>query len=134
MLPLEMGLESRLIQRGAAGGDQPLGRVWVRHLAPVVAGGARHPVIAAVLAADFGGSLSSGVEREKWTSPNVDIAIHFLRPPRDEWVLVEARALLLGNGGALIESELSDRSGLFAHVNLTLVLAPADPSQKVAWP
>jgi hypothetical protein len=68
-MPLATGLESRLIQRGAAASDQPLGRVWVRPLRRVVDGAAAHPLISAVLASDFGGGVSSGAGRKTWNSP-----------------------------------------------------------------
>jgi acyl-coenzyme A thioesterase PaaI-like protein len=134
MLPKGMGLESRLIGKGVPNTAQPVGRVWVRQDTPIVGGGACHPLIAAVQAADFAGSLASGIDREAWTSPNIDIAVHFLRQPRDEWVLVEATALAPGNGSTLVETQLSDRSGLFAHAHVTLVVSPSDPARKVAWP
>jgi acyl-coenzyme A thioesterase PaaI-like protein len=125
MMSLKTGLESRLLQRGAAGADQPLGRVWVRPITSIVAGFSVDPVAAAVIASDFGGGLSSGIDRAAWTSPNVDIAVHFVRPPRDEWVLVEAQTLLPGNGSALVETRLSDRFGLFGQAHQILAVAPA---------
>lgn len=124
MMSMKTGLESRLLQRGVAGSDQPLGRVWVRPITPVVAGAAIHPIVAAAVAGDFGGGLSSGVDRAAWLSPNIDIAIHFVRPPRDEWVLVEAQSMLAGNGAGLVETRLSDRFGLFGRAHQVLAVSP----------
>jgi len=135
MLPRGMGLESRLIQKGTPSTPQPKGRVWVRQDAPTVADGAMHPIVCAVQAADFAGSLSSGIDREKWLSPNVDIAIHFVRPPHQEWVLVESEALLLGNGAVTVEAQLNDLDGLFAHSHVTLVTTAVSANEKrVKWP
>lgn len=125
MMSLKTGLESRVVQRGAAGSVQPEGRVWVRQSLPVAQGTGIHPVVTAVLAADFGGGISSGIDRAAWTSPNIDIAVHFVRPPRDEWILVEAQTLMLGNSSALVEAKMSDRFGLFGHSHQTLFITPS---------
>jgi len=125
MISIRTELESRLIHRGKAGSDQPLGRVWVRPLTQVIGGVAVHPIIAAVAAADFAGGLSSGIDRSRWLSPNVDISIHFVRPPRDAWVLVESETLLAGNGSGLVEARLSDRYGLFGRAHQVLAISPA---------
>lgn len=124
MMPLKTGLESRILQRGAAGTDQPQGRVWVRPITSAVAGAPIDPVVAAVIASDFGGGASSGIDRTAWTSPNIDIAAHFVRPPRDAWILVEAQTLLPGNGSALVETQLSDRFGLFGQAHQILAVTP----------
>jgi hypothetical protein len=124
MMPLRTGLESRLIQRGKAGSDQPLGRVWVRPLTPAITGAEIHPIIAAVAAADFAGGLSAGLDRAAWLSPNVDIALQFVRPPRDAWVLVESETLLAGNGSGLVDARLSDRHGPFGRAHQVLAVSP----------
>lgn len=125
MMSLKTGLESHILQRGVAGSDQPLGRVWVRPITPVVAGAEIHPIIAAVVAGDFGGGLSSGVDRTAWLSPNVDVAIHFVRPPREAWVLVESQTMLTGNGAGLVDTRLSDRFGVFGRAHQVLAVSPA---------
>jgi acyl-coenzyme A thioesterase PaaI-like protein len=124
-MPLSTGLESRIVQRGAAGDAPRPGRVWVRTLRRIVDGFDSHPVISAVVAADFGGNISGAFERRDWNSPNLDIAVHFFRPPRDAWILVEAEVLVLGNGSALVDSQMSDRYGAFGRSQRTLFITPA---------
>ncbi|MDB5448095.1 MAG: hypothetical protein JWQ97_3412 [Phenylobacterium sp.] len=127
MMSLRTGMEPRLLQRGSPGGEPRLGRAWIRPLTQVVAGRAPDPFVAAAMAADFGGGLSNGIDRSAWISPNIDIAIHFVRPPRDLWILSEATTLLPGNGSALTESQLSDRFGPFGRAHQILAVTAVRP-------
>ncbi|MBV9511623.1 MAG: thioesterase family protein [Caulobacteraceae bacterium] len=123
MLPLKTGLEARLIRRGAAH-DLTTGACWVRSLSRLDADTPLHPIVAVVMACDFGVGLSSGLDRQAWSSPSLDLAIHFIRSPRDEWTLIEADTLMPGNGAALVDMRLSDRFGLFGRANLTMAVFP----------
>ena len=122
----QTGLEARLVGRGAVGGAEPTGRLWVRQLAPIVAGAAPHPLVAAVLAAGLAGARLAGVGPE--VSSNVDVAIHFVRPARGAWILAEAEALWPGEGGGVVTGQLSDRQGLFAQLCQTLAGGRAGPT------
>ena len=43
---------------------------------------------------------------------NPDLTINLLRPPRGEWICVDARTLLGPGGGGLAEARLFDTFGL----------------------
>lgn len=122
VIPAGTGLETRLVETrdAAASGRQSL---WVRVVADIVEGSPATPVSAAIAAADFGASCMREY-RKAWTSPNLDIAVHFARAPRGEWVHTACKPMALGAGIAIIDHHLSDRDGLFGRAHQTLYFSP----------
>jgi len=112
------GVDTRLVERRT---ESPTGRqsLWVRVEADVVPGAGATPIGAAVAASDFGGSSLRDYSKE-WTYPNLDIAVHFSRAPRGEWVHASTLPMMLGRGTAVIDHHLSDRDGPFARAHQTL--------------
>jgi hypothetical protein len=123
--PRESGLESRLIQRGQPSEGVKLS-LWVRVKAPIVPGAWASPITTAIAAADTGGA-ALGDYGAAWNFPNLDIAVHFARAPHGDWVHVDAEAMVLGNGTAVINHRLSDRQGAFARGHQTLFLTRRQP-------
>jgi len=114
--PGPAGFETRLVTGGLEGGvERP--RAWIQPTTEVVAGEGRDPLAAAMMAASF--TLRLGEMGAASGAQPLDIAVHFVRPPRETWILVDADTLAPG-GAALAHSQLSDRSGLFAHAQQTL--------------
>jgi hypothetical protein len=117
----ESGLEVRLIKDAAAvvSGKRLVRTVWVRVRADVSLGDRASPIATAIAAADTG-AFSLGEYREGWNFPNLDIAVHFSRAPRGEWVRVDAQTLMLGTGIGVIDHHLADGDGAFARAHQTI--------------
>ncbi len=118
VIPASTGLETRLVasRAEAADGRQSL---WVRVSADIVEGFPATALSTALAAADFGAS-SMREYRKDWTSPNLDIAAHFSRTPRGEWVHSSFKPMALGSGVAVVDHVMSDLDGVFARAHQTL--------------
>jgi hypothetical protein len=124
-VPIETGLEMRVLRRGrlTQAGERVQQSVWVRLLAEAVPGGGTSTLAAAIAIADTGGASLREYTAD-WTSPNLDIAIHFSRTPRGEWVHAATAPMVLGNGVAVIDHRLSDVDGPFARAHQTIFYTP----------
>jgi hypothetical protein len=124
LMPFKSGLDMRL-KRGALTetGQRLRQRMWMRLLADIVPGVAPSPHAVALAVSDTGGACMNDYAKD-WTWPNLDIAVHFSRTPRGEWVHASSDALVLGAGVATIDHHLSDIDGPFARAHQTLLFAP----------
>jgi hypothetical protein len=121
----DRGMESRVLFGGLV--ERGPGAAWVRPRVDLVCGQAARPTAAAVMAADFGGALSSIHDSRQWSFANVDLSIHFIRQPASDWIRVESRTLSEGDGSALVETILADLEGVFGHAHQTLFITPQRP-------
>ena len=96
--------------RGEPGALGPA-TVWFRLKAPVLEGQAVTPLMRMAAAADFGNGISAEVSWADWLFVNADLGIRLQRPPRGEWIALEARSELIEGGAALARSELYDEQG-----------------------
>jgi hypothetical protein len=112
-----------------SGGYREAGRgaMWIKILRRVVGGLALTPTTRAAMTADFGSGIGSFVHPAQFSFANVDIALHLLRLPRGEWMVVDADTESAGNGVALTSSAFFDADGLFARGHQTLFLQPRGP-------
>ncbi|MGE5501162.1 MAG: thioesterase family protein [Ignavibacteriales bacterium] len=99
------------------------GAYWTRFNADLVAGEELPPAARAAMAADIASAPSSVLSRE-WSYANVDLSIYFTRAPVGEWVLIDCETVTEGNGSALVNSVLCDRTGPFGRAHQTLFVAP----------
>ena len=89
------------------------GPTWLRLHVPVVAGEATPPEAALALMADF----SSGIGHPRWSSVrgiNGDLTVSILRPPTDEWIVLEAESWAAPDGIGHSRSTLRDTTGVLA--------------------
>lgn len=100
------------------------GAMWVRFAIDMVAGVPMSPLVRAAMLGDMGSAIGSSFPVRDWTFPNVDIAIHFVRPPAGEWVLIEALTESAGNGLAIVSSSFCDRDGVYARGHQALFVSP----------
>jgi hypothetical protein len=100
------------------------GRVWMRLRHPLVPG--REPTALARLAAtaDFGNGVSATLPFDRFLFINADLTIHLQRPPRGEWIGLDANTLLHDGGTGLAESVLHDLHGAVGRAFQTLVVQP----------
>jgi acyl-coenzyme A thioesterase PaaI-like protein len=116
------GSESRVIYGGLK--ELGPGAAWSRPIIDLVRGEPVTPLEAATMAADFGGALSCIHDGREWSFANVDLAIHFVRPPVSDWIRIEAMTMSDGDGSALAETRLADLQGEFARAHQTLFITP----------
>ncbi|MBL8340965.1 MAG: thioesterase family protein [Rubrivivax sp.] len=95
---------------------------WFRMRHPLVAGETPSPYQRVVVAADSGNGISAAVPFKTHVFVNSDLSIHLLRRPRGEWVCLEARTALGGNGCGLAESALYDEHGLIGRAVQSLAV------------
>jgi hypothetical protein len=100
------------------------GRVWMRMRHPLVAGEELTPLARLAATADFGNGVSAVLPFEHFLFINADLSIHLHRPPRGEWIGLDARTLLHGGGTGLAESVLHDAYGTVGRAFQTLVVQP----------
>jgi hypothetical protein len=100
------------------------GRVWFRLAQQVVEGEAPSPAMRAAAAADFGNGVSRVLGFERWLFINTDLTVQLHRPPRGEWVGLDARTIVQPGGVGLAVSTLHDAGGPFGTGQQTLYVAP----------
>ena len=99
-------------------------RVWMRLRHPLVTTQAATPLARAAAVADFGNGVSAVLPFERFLFINADLTIHLQRPPRGEWIGLDARTLLTSGGTGLSESVLHDVHGPVGRAFQTLVVQP----------
>jgi hypothetical protein len=102
------------------------GRIWGRLLRPLVP--FESALANAFAVADNGQpiSLLAGHRDvlDRFTFPNIDIALHLSRPPVSGWTGVKARSDWRPEGMGLTESDLYDAEGRIGRCCQTIVLMP----------
>ena len=100
------------------------GQVWMRLRRPLVAGQPTPPLARLAAVADFGNGVSATLPFERFLFINADLTIYLQRPPRGEWIGLDARTLVDGGGTGLAESVLHDEHGVLGRAFQTLVVQP----------
>ena len=100
--------EWRYVYGGGAPGPAA---VWTRARVPLIAGTALQPLGRALLIADSANGISAELEMGPWLFVPPSLSLAFERYPRGEWVLLEARTSLSGDGVGITTSRLADAEG-----------------------
>ena len=98
--------------------------VWGRQRVPLVDGEQPSGLQRAVLVADSGNGVSAGLDWDRWSFVNVDLAVHLARPLSGEWVLLDARTRIEATGTGLATSVLHDEAGVVGEGAQILVITP----------
>jgi hypothetical protein len=61
--------------------------------------------------ADSASGLSARLDPAAWLFPNTDLSVHLHRPPRHEWVGVQANTVIGPSGAAVATASLHDLDG-----------------------
>ncbi len=96
--------------------------VWFRLRHPLVAGEAPSPYQRVAVAADSGNGISAALDFARYSFVNCDLTINLLRRPVGEWICLQARTELGGNGCGLAESALFDEDGLIGRATQSLAV------------
>jgi acyl-coenzyme A thioesterase PaaI-like protein len=99
-------------------------RVWMRLRYPLLPGEPLTPLARLAATSDFGNGVSAALPFERFLFINADLTIHLQRPPRGEWIGLDARTLLPAGGTGLAESVLHDEHGPVGRAFQTLVVQP----------
>jgi acyl-coenzyme A thioesterase PaaI-like protein len=123
---LDFGYAAAVEWRVAAGtttGPGPA-TVWTRLRTAVVAGTDPSGVQRVVAVADSGSGVSAELDFAGWSFLNVDLTVHLVRPPVDEWVCLDARTQVDPGGVGLAETRLWDRRGRIGTAAQSLLVTP----------
>jgi hypothetical protein len=97
---------------------------WFRMNHPLVKGETPTPYQRVAVAADSGNGISAALDFGKYLFINCDLTINLFRRPEGEWVCLDARTLLSGNGCGLAESALYDERGMIGRATQSLTVRP----------
>jgi acyl-coenzyme A thioesterase PaaI-like protein len=100
------------------------GQVWMRLRHPLLAGEQLTPLARLAATADFGNGISAALPFDRYLFINADLTVQLQRPPRGEWIGLDARTLLAPGGIGLAESVLHDVHGPVGRGFQTLVVEP----------
>jgi hypothetical protein len=95
---------------------------WFRLRHPLVEGETPSPYQRVAVAADSGNGISAALDFGKYVFVNSDLTINLLRRPVGEWICLQARTILGGNGCGLAESALYDEEGLIGRATQSLAV------------
>ena len=98
--------------------------IWFRLRHALVAGEAPSPYQRALVAADSGNGISACLDFARYSFVNGDLTVNLLRRPVGEWICLQARTALAGNGCGLAESALYDEAGLIGRATQSLTVRP----------
>jgi Thioesterase-like superfamily len=106
----------------ALGEERGPGWAWFRLKLPLLPGEDPSPLIRICAAADFPNGISYVVDPRRTTFVNPDLSVFVIKPPVDEWVLVNARTWLEPGGTGVAEGALYDRRGRIGRSMQSLIV------------
>lgn len=122
----EFGYGHAVELRFAAGGwwQHRPATVWTRLRVPLVDGEEPTGVQRVLAVADSGNGVSAVLAFDRWLFINTELTVHFRRPPRGEWICLDAETSIAHGGAGLARSVLSDDEGVVAQGAQALLVAP----------
>lgn len=104
------GMELRFLPGGAFGEPGPA-TVWGRPRVDLVAGRTWSPLERVLVLADAGNGASAGADHRRWMFINTELTVHLTRPPRGDWVALDAHSVYEPDGVGAAFSVLHDVEG-----------------------
>jgi hypothetical protein len=98
--------------------------VWTRLSYPLVAGTETGPLERLLVMADAASGVSAILNWDEWLFVNLDLGIHLERPPRGEWMAMDAQTRIGDTGAGLCTSVLSDELGRVGVSTQSLLVEP----------
>jgi hypothetical protein len=98
--------------------------VWTRLKVPLIDGEETSPLEHLLVMADAASGVSAVLDWSKWLFVNLDLGIHLQRPPRGEWMAMDAQTRIGDSGAGLCMSVLSDDLGRVGVSTQTLLVEP----------
>jgi hypothetical protein len=97
---------------------------WFRLRGDIVAGEPPSPLQRLAAAGDFGNGISSPLSWDEWMFINPDLTLYIDRLPAGEWIALEARTIIAGDGIGMAESVLYDERGRVGRATQALLVGP----------
>lgn len=96
---------------------------WMRMRVPLIEGEQPDPRDRVLVAADSGNGVSAPLDYHRWVFINADLNVAFRRPPRGEWVCLDATTWAEPDGVGLTDTALYDEEGLVGRATQSLLLS-----------
>jgi hypothetical protein len=122
----EIAYHRALEWRFAAGSFNSAGpaAAWTRPACQLVEGEAMTPLAHLLVMTDAASGISAALDWTAATFANVDLSVALLRPPRGEWLGMDATTYLGGRGAAQCFAGLFDADGLVGRSSHALFVEP----------
>ena len=114
-------IEIRFISGGFGGGPST---AWFRLRVPLVDGEEPTPLQRLAAAADFGNGISAVLPWDEYMFINPDLTLYIDRPPRGEWICLDARTIIPPGGVGIAESVIYDTHGRVGRAVQALLVGP----------
>jgi hypothetical protein len=131
---LEVAYHRALDWRFAAGSFNAPGpaTAWTRPLCDLVEGEPMSPVEHLLVMTDAASGISASLDWTRATFANVDLTVALHRPPRGEWLGMDAATLLGDTGAAQCFAVLFDAEGAVGRSAQSLFVEPRDGTPRLA--
>jgi hypothetical protein len=100
------------------------GTVWGRQRVPLVAGAEPSPLQRLAVVADSGNGAASPLDLRAWLFVNTELTLHLHRPPRGEWIAVDASTVVGPTGLGTVSGVLFDADGHVGQSAQELIVRP----------
>ncbi len=101
----------------------PLSAVWIRPLAPLVAGEETDFLDSLCVVADVANGVGCDLDPRRWTWMNTDTTLHLLRRPCGSWVALDAELAAGPDGFGATFADLYDEAGFVGRTAQTVLLS-----------
>jgi acyl-Coa thioesterase superfamily protein/acyl-CoA thioesterase superfamily protein len=98
--------------------------VWTRLRVPLVPDEEPTGLQRVLAVADSGNGVSAVLPLGTWLFINPELTVHLRRPPRGEWICLDAETTISTGGAGLATSVLSDDDGVVGHGAQSLLVTP----------
>lgn len=115
-------IEWRFVHGG--GTEAGAARVWTRVRVPLVAEQSMTDLQRMLVVSDSTNGVSAALPMRHWLSIPPSLTVAVLRPPTEEWFVLDARSTIASHGTGVAESVIADDHGLCAHVLQPLLVTP----------
>jgi hypothetical protein len=121
----EVGYHTAMDVRFVSGSYLDIGpaTTWMRMGVALIDGEQPDPRDRVLVAADSGNGVSAPLDYNRWVFINADLNVAFRRPPRGEWVCLDATTWAEPDGVGLTDTALYDEQGLIGRATQSLLLA-----------
>ncbi|MGH7728971.1 MAG: thioesterase family protein [Vulcanimicrobiaceae bacterium] len=123
--PYGRAIAWRFIERRDGSGRA---RVWTRLQIPLVAGRTTTPLEHLLVVADSANGLAAALPMDEWLFVPPGLGIVLARAPDGDWLYLDARTRLAGDGLGFTEIRFGDRAGELGIGAQPLLVAPREPA------
>lgn len=121
----EVGYHTAMETRNVEGAFNVPGpaTIWFRMRHPLIDGEPATPLARVLIAADSGNGVSGVLNIKEYVYINPELTVHLYRYPTTEWVCLEAKTSIRGDGIGLADTVLHDENGPIGRGSQSLYVA-----------